>query len=708
MALGIETGGFQLPQMQVAPADYSALAGMRPLQFGASAQSPLVFQPTQQWQVPSAKPELVAQGIAEGASNALKTISAVYLDEQKAKREDAQLTRKLEAETAKEKLKFEQDLKLQEIKNRGELERAKIIHGGKGVLSDLGLGESDIASFQAAADELKEMGRIDEAEAIEGKIRQATNTQVVGSRLEAVLPAERTKETVKLQPFLRDAQKPVQAERPKLEGAEPVDFLLSSGPSPAEALRAIDATSVAPDAERILMRSVAPDAERILMRSVIQRPAVPGAIDAGSVLAGSQITATPFAPKGEEIAPPQAKAVDLIPDDVRKRIAALASGAALTGRERQDVEAALRKSFDAAPDASAIKKQFEIPDEGPARPTRDIVDTVYQNQRERESVGKTFSKGTPFEKGIFYNRNAAQLEANREYMGYGKAEIKEHLNESKGTRYYTVERKGPDEKLALMEKKSIQSGLSNLQSQFKSDADIKLITAQRPALSAFIAGYEEAQKGGPAAKIADIELVDQYIKVMKGGLVTESQYAQVTGGEGMGFFGKPDYLVKMLVGGKLTPVERQAMANTLFAAANRGAENVNNYISRLRNTLKREYPGIPEENMPHYFPTYKTSESISKEMDSVLASMNALAQKGRLARDSGKDDEANLIKTKLTELAAKNAEMRKEKEEAEKSGAIIVTQKYRDDDGKLVEYPFGWPPYFGRGVTATSVTEQAE
>lgn len=682
MAFGIETGGFQLPQMQVAPADYSALAGMRPLQFGASAQSPLLFQPTQQWQIPSAKPELVAQGIAEGASNALKTISAVYLDEQKAKREDAQLTRKLEAEAAKEKLKFQQDLKLQEIKNRGELERAKIIHGGKGVLSDLGLGESDIASLQAAAVEADEKGNTELADSIRLQITQATNAQAVGDRLQTVLPAKKPEATVPLKPFLGDAQKPAQAERPKLEGAAPVDFFFSSGPSPTEALRAIDA---------------------------------------GSMFSGSQITATPFVtaetstkstdvkkPEIQEIAPKRVGAVDLIPDSVRSSISKLGSGDALTGREKQDVEAAMRKSFDAAPDASAIKKQFEIPDEGPARPTRDIVDTVYQNQRERESAGKVFAKGKPLERGIFNNRAAAQFEADREYKGYGKAEIKEHLNESKGTKYYTVERKGPDEKLALMEKKSIQSGLSNLQSQFKSDADIKLITANRPALSAFIAGYEEAQKGGPAAKIADIELVDQYIKVMKGGLVTESQYAQVTGGEGMGFFGKPDYLVKMLVGGKLTPVERQAMANTLFAAANRSADNVNNYISRLRNTLKREYPGIPEENMPHYFPTYKTSESISKEMDSVLASMNELAQKGRSARDSGKDDEANAIKVKLTELAAKNAEMRKEKEEAEKSGAIIVTQKYKDENGNLVEYPFGWPPYFGRGVTATSVTEQAE
>lgn len=183
MALGIETGGFQLPQMQVAPSDYSALAGMRPLQIGAAPQSPLAFQPTQQWQIPSAKPEIVAQGIAEGASNALKTISAVYLDEQKAKREDAQLERKLKAEAAMNDLKFQRELKMQKMKSQSDLERAKIIHGSKDESGD-GLDEGTIRSRRLLVEELRAEGKTDEAKQVEDSIKS------FNARMSYVLPAK--------------------------------------------------------------------------------------------------------------------------------------------------------------------------------------------------------------------------------------------------------------------------------------------------------------------------------------------------------------------------------------------------------------------------------------------------------------------------------------------------------------------------------------
>lgn len=74
MAYSIETGGFAIPQQAPTADNFTALSGLKPLQFG---QSPIQIKPLERWQIPT---DGLSKGIAEGASSALKTITAAYIE----------------------------------------------------------------------------------------------------------------------------------------------------------------------------------------------------------------------------------------------------------------------------------------------------------------------------------------------------------------------------------------------------------------------------------------------------------------------------------------------------------------------------------------------------------------------------------------------------------------------------------------------------
>jgi hypothetical protein len=77
MALAFETGGYGFAPA-LAPVDQSALQGLKPLSFAGSGQSPVQFRPLAGWSVPSAQPELVAQGVASGLGAIAQGIQAAY------------------------------------------------------------------------------------------------------------------------------------------------------------------------------------------------------------------------------------------------------------------------------------------------------------------------------------------------------------------------------------------------------------------------------------------------------------------------------------------------------------------------------------------------------------------------------------------------------------------------------------------------------
>jgi hypothetical protein len=116
MALAFETGGYGFAPA-LAPVDQSALQGLKPLSFVGGGQSPVQFRPLAGWSVPSAHPELIAQGVASGLGSIAQGIQAAYQAKQ-AKTEKERLEKR---EDTLFQQKYANELKLAGIKGQNAL-----------------------------------------------------------------------------------------------------------------------------------------------------------------------------------------------------------------------------------------------------------------------------------------------------------------------------------------------------------------------------------------------------------------------------------------------------------------------------------------------------------------------------------------------------------------------------------------------------------
>ena len=679
MALGIETGGFQLPQMQVAPADYSALAGMRPLQFGAAAPGPLTFQPTQQWQVPSAKQELVAQGIAEGASNALKTISAVYLDEQKAKREDEQLKRKLEAESKAQNLKWKQDLKMQQIKGLADMERAQIIHGAKDDSGD-GLDEGTIRSRRLFVEELREAGKFDDANKVEASLRSFAD------RMPAVLPPIVLKSNQLIEQELADISS-VGTKKSEKGGFRPVNVnaqIQTGVGSSGVGAESVQIEPFAPKEKATQQIQQTTDSGKIALSDIL-----PFRVDTFRGPQEPAIKANASDRKENPASEVHRNAFDGV--SIRGLLPAGVTGLEqLNEQQKNDLVKKFEKqindriaAFDRASENSMTSGASE-----------DVIESIVKKQDAEQSKGKRYTPGIPVNKSRYKYLADAQNEQSRNYRGYGDAKI---IQDPK-TGMWWVEREKISDKSIAERKKQVERGLADLQVNFNKAAVIKPVAITQPSLIAFTEALKTAKKGGGYAKIADIDLIDQYIKVTKGGLVTESQYAQISGGGG-GFQNFLMQAVNHALGGKLTDSERNAMRDTLYGAANAQSKQANEYIENQRRNISRRYPGLSEDLMPQKFPMYGTPAHFEEERDNVSAKIRALADAYNKSSDSSEKEK--MLK-EVNRLKEEVANLERERLKAENSGVPEIINKPK--------YPPGWPPYFSKGIPGdvSEVVSQSE
>jgi hypothetical protein len=685
MAIGYETGGFNLQPIQAAPTDFSALANIKPIQFGATGQSPLVFQPTQAWQVPSAKQELVAQGIAEGVSNAGKMITATYLEDIKAKREQNLQNRKLAAEASLNNLKWQQDLKMQLIKGQSDLERAQIMHPSKGIG---GATDSDIDSLTRAAEEARSEG----GEAGERAAKQIEDRIALLSRSESVLPSSRV--TAK-DLILTELERASGKSKPKLEPFLPV------APKQAETTTTTQAIQMAPVEPPLPSEVTSSSADELIKR-------VPLSDIAPFVITPLGVTSTPSVAKDTSglgfLSVPSA--VQSLQSQVVSESKEAATDRtyktpSLTRTIASGIKPAADGSVALTPQAQAFKlqqvnqnadnavKEYDEVVSATTGPGEETVNAIFNASQKKADAGKRYSTGTPIQKGFFTDRTAALTEASRNYKNYGAGEVTE---DPKSGGYF-VERKPISEKSIMDQKKQIQRGLADLQVQFNKSLVVKPIAIAQPALIAFTEAYKAAQQGGPAAKIADIDLIDQYIKVTKGGLVTESQYHQIAGGDGRGFEGWLQGAVNKALGGKLTQIERDTMRDTLFGAANVQAADANKYVDNLRATLLRDYPGIDESNLPQRFPMYRTKQAAEEKMSEIASEIRNVASLGNAAKPEDRES----FQKQITTLAKELEKAKKEAEEAKKEPLPL---RYGQS-----KYPSGWPPYFGRGMIGGLETE---
>jgi len=106
--MALETQGFNIQVPTPDLAQGYQLSGLKPLSFAGGQSSPIKISPLAGWSVPSARPEIVSEGIGSGISQAAQGISqgiqAIYLNKQKQAEKDQEIQLKREERASQEKI----------------------------------------------------------------------------------------------------------------------------------------------------------------------------------------------------------------------------------------------------------------------------------------------------------------------------------------------------------------------------------------------------------------------------------------------------------------------------------------------------------------------------------------------------------------------------------------------------------------------------
>jgi hypothetical protein len=780
MAYSIETGGFAVPQQAPTAENYSALAALRPLQFG---QSPIQIKPLDRWQIPT---DGTSKGITEGASGALKTITAAYVENKKEERADAREDKKLTQQLALERSKEDganrrekarllagiaeaqirasvgHPSKSESIHSFDEEEQNLRLNDAKNALDEAeasGLSDSNPQAFERLFVRHKQLteaskrvesvvpggfsgGEIDAGEAAKQALELIDNKSIIpdGSSL---MPSGGEPPLPQPSSDSEDGRRSGRTSQPRRTGnPRPGDWItigeaLPQSSKPQATSGALSgvmalapAPAQAPTAAGVRIGGITVGAQPLAgIPQVYQLPppAQPGSFVSGpwqsgfDALAGAQPVVQSIDPRGVTVAMPPGLS---LPD------ASQAASAITPSAITRDAKA--QKSKSRAEEIPVISRQKtltarELIEQDPSlTPQAALLKAgkLYQDEearfaKEQQQLAapdfsflgddsyndsEPYSQGTPMKYAPFRSLEYAKSYAARRFKGWGPAAI----TFDKTTGLYAVERNLEDEKVKARERRDRSSSLWSQQKAFNSYTPITTIEKALGPMVGFMAAYESVNDPTNKAKnIADMDLIDQYIKITKGGLVTEAQYAQLAHKESWGAKIEKFFTGKA-TGAKLTDQERERMLDVVTETYNVSAERANKAIEVKRAQMREEFPSIKEKYLPHAYPLYRTKKQIDAETSALRAKYATISRSVSDLETQLKGDqsEENVHKLK-DQIARDKASAKLMLEAAGKLGseANAVKNNHGLPVAQETEYVGGWVPIYGRGGGSEVVAE---
>jgi len=725
MAYSIETGGFAIPQQAPAADNFTALSGLRPLQFGSS---PIQIKPLERWQIPT---DGMSKGITEGVSGALKGITAAYIENKKEERADKREDKKLAQQLYLDRSKESRQLLLEQWKETNALQRDAAKMQNDILLERIKAGRSSeptvdtntASTYDAAIRVAKASGATDDQIKELEKRRDASEN--ANARLKSVLPVETINKAANQSVIpggeaWNNVPLPTPSKTPTDKSASPDALeLIPSGEPKAPQFR------IGPPNARPSRQPRPGTSEEVLSltdlpvptpnQSLAVSPALSGAIPVVGgtapittpsqfIFGGVTVGAYPPVLKSKEEQEIDAKVADImskphnplppfqkVSDVLASQPTASQFLSASTTREEAVAKSQVASAAKDAADKSAVDAHFSQPTP-PGEPSVNIYKS-----------GKGFAlKEIPVEKKHFRpdDLQSAQIEAGLLYEGYGLGKI----SYDDKTRTLVVTRSRPDAKLEFNKEKQRLTSLWGQQSGFNKQQEVIKVQEMQGPLTSFMHALHRTQDpSNKAINTNDMDLIDNYVKLTKGGQVTETQVHLIKDSKALN---SKFEMIKNRVfnGGLLTSDERKEMVSVLADTHNSAAERANQYITSKRKQLSIDHPEIAEEFLPHYFPLIRTAGVVAEEKNAHKADVLRIAEEGNKAKaryDSEKDLQKKAqLRSELSSVGAKykaslgllSSIGEEEKQLAAHNGIPNLP---------VSKYPKGWPSYWARGLSGS-------